>query len=98
MQAGFVPRLFSRSQAEWLQQQERDRIHAAFAALKTLPASAGERPLFVFAHVMSPHAPIIFDADGGPVPPPDCLPATCELWDGRRSPPTKSRRSSSCAT
>ena len=86
MKAGFLPRVFSRSQAEWIYEQQRDRIHATFQALAAIPRSAVERPQFVFAHVMSPHAPIVFDAEGGPVGPPDCLPATCGPWDGRREP------------
>ncbi len=40
----------------------RDRTLLALATLKELPALDG--PQFVFAHIVSPHPPYIFDADG----------------------------------
>ncbi|NJD27541.1 MAG: hypothetical protein FIA92_04520 [Chloroflexi bacterium] len=86
LRAGVLPRLLSTVQAEWLHAQQRDRIMSAFASLREIAASNRTRPRFVFAHVMSPHAPIVFDARGGPVGPHPCLPVSCNLWDGRRAP------------
>jgi hypothetical protein len=42
---------------------ERDRIHFQFEALSKLPDQGG--PTFVMAHIMSPHPPFVFGADGG---------------------------------
>ncbi len=38
-----------------------------------------ERPRFVFAHVTSPHAPMVSDADGEPVTPAPCFP-DCSMY------------------
>jgi hypothetical protein len=32
-------------------------------------AAEGGPPRFVFAHLLMPHLPVVFDADGGPIPP-----------------------------
>jgi hypothetical protein len=51
----------------------------------TLDLFAGppESPSFTLAHVMAPHAPFSFNADGSPAPAPPCYPATCAIFDGR---------------
>lgn len=85
LRAGILPRLLSGAQAEWQHAQQRDRIRGAFASLVALASEDRARPRFVFAHLMTPHAPIVFDAQGNPVGPHPCLPAGCSMWDGRRS-------------
>jgi hypothetical protein len=55
--------------------QDRDRIRATFRELK--PERA---PAFVLAHVMAPHQPFVFWADGEPRAMPDCFPA-CWFWE-----------------
>lgn len=49
--------------------EERHRKHALyqFEALSLLPGLAryNEEPLFVFAHIVIPHGPYVFDRDGG---------------------------------
>ena len=82
MEAGVVPRLPLGAEAEWIFQQQRERIHATLDALGAMPGSADTRARFVFAHVLSPHVPILFDAAGMPVRPPACFPVTCGPWDG----------------
>lgn len=58
--AVFAPDMFADAQ--------RSRIDAAFTRAAALAAEDHDRPRFVFIHVPSPHAPVVFDADGGPVP------------------------------
>lgn len=46
-------------------------------------ANPPESPSFTLAHVMAPHAPFSFRADGSAAPAPPCYPATCAIFDGR---------------
>ena len=49
-------------------------------ALDSVPdLVAGSHPSFVFAHLLSPHAPFVFSADGTARNPESCFPATCDL-------------------
>jgi len=45
----------------------RNRIRNIFEGLKDLPPT--DEPKFVFAHIISPHPPFVFAADGSPVTP-----------------------------
>jgi sulfatase-like protein len=42
-----------------------------------------ESPSFTFTHVMAPHAPFSFEADGSAAPAPPCYPDTCAIFDGQ---------------
>jgi Sulfatase len=52
-------------------------------AFTYLEASAGESPRFVFAHILKPHDPYVFTADGGPAP---ICGAPCENHAGPANP------------
>jgi hypothetical protein len=58
--AAFAQGLDSPFVDERLQQWE--RVHRQFAALLRVPAQPG--PKFVFAHILVPHPPYVFNADG----------------------------------
>lgn len=58
--AALAPDVFADSQ--------RSRIDAAFTRAAALAEEDHARPRFVLIHVPSPHAPVVFDAAGGPVP------------------------------
>ncbi|NJD29580.1 MAG: LTA synthase family protein [Chloroflexi bacterium] len=84
--SGVLPNLLPDLQRSWFYAQHRDRIRSAFDRLATLAGEDVVSPRFVFAHVMSPHAPIVFNADGSPHVELRCIPQTCALWDEHRGP------------
>lgn len=49
-------------------QRHRDRVRYTFNQLANLPKMSG--PKIVFAHIVSPHPPFVFAANGDPVEPP----------------------------
>jgi len=53
---------------DWFADQHRARVASVFEAASQLAHEAHDRPRFVVAHVPSPHAPIVFGADGSAVP------------------------------
>jgi hypothetical protein len=60
---------------DWIADQYRARITDAFARWPRLGSEGGS---LVFGHVMLPHVPFVFDADG-PRPMPECYPR-CWFW------------------
>jgi hypothetical protein len=71
---GFVP--------DFLMSQQRDRFRATLDRLVAEASRDRGRPAFLFAHVFSPpHAPLVFGREGQRLPLPDCVPATCDLWE-----------------
>lgn len=85
MHAGILPSLAADTQRSWMYQQQRDRIHAAFEALESLAGQAEPTPRFVFAHVIAPHSPIVFRADGSAADELACLPRDCTIFDEHRN-------------
>jgi hypothetical protein len=58
-------------------QQQRSHVVETLAAFADPPSD----PTFTLAHVLSPHAPFVLDADGSLPPAPPCYPATCSLFE-----------------
>jgi hypothetical protein len=70
-EVGLLSRSVVSDLLEWLtpdfvSSQQRSRIHGVLDELAAAPSWPGDRPRFVFAHVPSPHAPLVFHADGSP--------------------------------
>lgn len=82
LQSGIFPMLLPDAQRTWVANDQRERIHHTFETLKALASERSARPRFVFAHVMSPHPPTLFAADGSPVEPWQCFPRNCSIWYG----------------
>ena len=56
---------------DWLPGQLRDRARGVFDETAALAVEPHERPRFTWVHVPSPHAPLLFRADGSPQDVPD---------------------------
>jgi hypothetical protein len=56
--------------------QQRAQVSEVLAEFADPP----EQATFTFAHVMAPHAPFVFNADGSPAGAPPCYPATCSIF------------------
>jgi len=80
--ASEVDVLLSIVDRNWLPEQHRSHVLSNFADLDQLAAQPQGRPRFVWAHIMSPHAPLVFHADGSLFPPPSCFPLACNLGAG----------------
>jgi hypothetical protein len=59
----------------------RDRINASFADIRMVAERQTATPTVMYAHVMAPHAPFAFDADGGPATS-GCYPDHCVWFAG----------------
>ncbi len=60
-------------------QAHRARINHAFDTMAAIMEAPSGHPRLVFAHVLAPHAPTVFEADGSPAEPFDCFPG-CTPW------------------
>jgi hypothetical protein len=67
---------------DFLMSQQRDRFQATLSRLARGMEAVDGRPVFVFAHLLSPpHAPLVYGRDGEALPPPECFPGGCSLWE-----------------
>jgi hypothetical protein len=84
LRQGFVKRMFPDVQRHWFAEDARQRINSTFGSLKELASEGSPRPRLIFAHVLAPHPPVVFDAEGGPVDGwpcvPDCSPFDPGQW------------------
>ncbi|HLK17001.1 MAG TPA: hypothetical protein VKT78_19505, partial [Fimbriimonadaceae bacterium] len=60
-------------------EDRRHLLNAAFSNLRTVALGAGLKPRFVFVHILAPHPPFVFNADGSPRP---RLRGVFGYWDG----------------
>ena len=62
--SGSLPHVLPDLQRSWFHEQQRERIHATFDQLASLATESAAEPRLIFAHVMAPHPPMVFEADG----------------------------------
>ncbi len=62
----------------WVLPQLQSQVRQTFGIIEDVASTTEDGPLFLFAHVMSPHAPFVFDRDGR-IPSLSCEP-NCERW------------------
>jgi hypothetical protein len=72
-----VLNLFGDAGEAWVVSQERGWIESNIDALG-VPAASG--PTLTFNHIMAPHPPFLFKADGSATEPRECYPRTCPFW------------------
>lgn len=65
---------------DFLLDQQRLRIEGALATTADVASETHDDPVFMLTHVLSPHPPIVFEADGQLAELPDCYPRRCTLW------------------
>ena len=81
LRLGVLPYILPSEQAAVLHGQLRDRFNAEIATLRTLAHERGGRPRLVWAHLLAPHPPVVFDEMGGPSSDDGCYPLACGLFD-----------------
>jgi hypothetical protein len=66
MRPGLLPAIATLVSPDVFSSQQRSRIESVYASVEQLAAKQSAQPRFVFAHVPSPHAPWVMNADGSP--------------------------------
>jgi hypothetical protein len=70
--------------SDFIGEQHRASVRHAFDNWRSVAERRHDRPTFMLTHVLSPHSPFLFAADGTPLPMPDCFPSECSLWESER--------------
>ena len=65
---------------DWVASQARQRIESGIDALGQWEPNSDGRPTFFFDHVLAPHPPFLFKADGSPANVSTCYPTDCPFW------------------
>jgi hypothetical protein len=81
LQQGLIPRILPTIHSDLVLDSHRQSIGRTFDLLAETAQERGDGPQLVLAHVMSPHPPVVFAADGSPIDGLGCYPR-CTLWDG----------------
>lgn len=80
LRTGFLRNVLPGLQRTWQMDDHRSAVKGVFSNLHRVAREPSSHPRLVFAHVLSPHAPVAFAADGSAVDGPECLPADCNMW------------------
>ncbi|MGH2382761.1 MAG: hypothetical protein ACRDG7_16290 [Candidatus Limnocylindria bacterium] len=70
--------------SDFIGEQARASVHDAFDDWRSVAESRRDGPTFMLTHVLTPHSPFLFAADGSSLPMPDCFPSQCSLWESER--------------
>lgn len=65
----------------WVADELRGALETALGRMSAVAAREGGRPTFMLSHLMSPHAPYLFEADGSEREMPRCYPSSCVLYE-----------------
>jgi hypothetical protein len=66
---------------DFIPDQGRSRIEASFSHMEEIAGRQRQGPAFALIHVMAPHPPFLYAADGSPRRLPECFPGRCSLWE-----------------
>ena len=65
----------------WALEERRSAVNVELARLVDVARRDDGQPAFMFDHIVSPHAPFVFAADGSARPLPRCYPESCLLFE-----------------
>lgn len=66
---------------QWVTGWYRDALQADLESINSALAEPRDRPMFLLAHLLVPHPPLVFGPSDAGQPVFECFPATCEFWD-----------------
>lgn len=84
---GALRRVLPDVQREVIGDSHRSRIEFTLESLTALSRQSDGPPRVVLAHLMAPHPPYVFDAEGKNSGPQDCYPVSCGFWTQEWDPP-----------
>lgn len=78
LRLGTLGKLLLTADPDFVADQQRENVRFVLSKVGALATSGGP-PTFILAHVFSPHAPLLFHADGSPQAAPACYPQRCSF-------------------